>query len=127
MDKKIEWHPALEQEMKELSGKIQGKIEVGRNGREATREVVGERIAREIPDFIPKKGELSISVLPEYADAVSPELRLEVEKIVDDYWHDGNILKAVNAAAGKGAAVLDLFHDTLTGKMHDALKTEGLL
>lgn len=127
MDKKIEWHPALEAEMRELAGKINERVEVGADKYKAVHEAFGERIIKEVPVVNNKSQEATSSVLPKYAESISPELRLEVEKIIDELWHDGNISRAISAASKKGSAALDLFHDTVAGKAHGTLKAGGLL
>ena len=66
------------------------------------------------------------SVLPDYLQDSSADVKLQVEELVDLTLHQG-IEKAVKAAGKTNAFVLDAFHDALTDKLHGILKQKGIL
>jgi hypothetical protein len=66
------------------------------------------------------------SVLPDYLQDSSADVKLQVEKLIDLTLHQG-IEKAVKAAGKTNAFVLDAFHDALTDKLHDILKQKGVI
>ena len=65
-------------------------------------------------------------MLPQYLQQESPEIRLKVEKLVDLAFHKG-IGASISEAKKYGPFMLDAFHDTLTTKIYEELKSRNLL
>ncbi len=124
MEGKQELHPALEAEINRLSVEILS----GKHEGMANREIIRKSLAEGVPKETPKEpiGPLSGTVLSDYAAEESPEIRLYVEHIIDKLWHDGDLIAATNEAKKRGALILDIFHDSLTGKFHDIMKQRGI-
>ncbi len=89
-------------------------------------ELLKQSIARVIPlnkDEAPPK---PFTPLPAYADDAPPEVKLEIEYLLDIALHHG--LQKANAAARKSSDfVIDAFHDALAGKLYPEMKRRGLL
>jgi len=134
-------HEALEQDIARLSQEVRERQE--KSGAEdsetAVRETLRKRIYSESqaapasPSLggptpsAPVAGEGGASpILPAYLQKESPEMKLKVEELIDMTFHQG-IDKAVAEARQYGPFVLDAFHDTLTSKMHEELKSRGLI
>ena len=66
------------------------------------------------------------SALPAYMSAATPAAKMEVEDLVRMAFKEG-IAKATAAAGKSNPFILDAFHDTLAGKMHDELKKRKLI
>lgn len=64
--------------------------------------------------------------LPAYMKDASAQTKHEVEYLVNTALHKG-LDKANEEARKANSFVLDAFHDTLTGKLHDELQKRGLL
>ncbi|MEN9561039.1 MAG: hypothetical protein RIQ56_312 [Candidatus Parcubacteria bacterium] len=64
--------------------------------------------------------------LPEYVRDASPEVRLEIERLVDLAFHVG-IIKAVETAEAHSQFVFDAFHDALAGKLYPELQKRGIV
>lgn len=65
-------------------------------------------------------------LLPSYLTDVSPEIRLEVEYLLDIAYH-GGISKAVSEAKKSPDFIQDAFHDVLVSKLYPELKKRGIL
>jgi F0F1-type ATP synthase membrane subunit b/b' len=66
------------------------------------------------------------SVLPDYLENSEPEIKLEVEKLIDAVFHQG-IIQTIKEAQKSGPFVLDAFHDALTDKLYEELKKRKLI
>ncbi len=120
---KENFDPILESEIQQLARRVESKRdEVNFEAGAAVRESVSERIAEVLPE-----AKREFSILPGYAAEIPAEMKLRVEQIVDQFWHDGNLLAATTQAQKAGGLALDLFHDLLSGWAHDILKSKGLL
>ncbi len=65
-------------------------------------------------------------VLPNYLKDSPDEIKLQVEKLIDAFFHQG-IEKTVKEANQAGPFILDAFHDALTDKLHEELKKRKLI
>ncbi|TSC82202.1 MAG: Uncharacterized protein G01um101420_506 [Parcubacteria group bacterium Gr01-1014_20] len=65
-------------------------------------------------------------VLPDYAQSASPEVKLEIEALVEAAFTKG-VIEAANEASKSSAFVLDAFHDALTDKLYPELQKRGIL
>ncbi len=66
------------------------------------------------------------TIIPDYLKDSPPEIKLQVEKLVDSVFHQG-IEKTVKEANQAGPFILDAFHDALTDKLYDELKKRNLI
>ncbi|MBI3638432.1 hypothetical protein HY227_01665 [Candidatus Wolfebacteria bacterium] len=66
------------------------------------------------------------AVLPSYLDDSSPEIKHEVERLVEMAFNKG-IDAAVSEARKSNAFILDALHDALTDKVYKELKDRGML
>jgi len=64
--------------------------------------------------------------LPAYADAASPEVKLEIEYLIDTALRQG-IGKALNESKKSPYFVQDAFHDALAGKLYPELQRRGIV
>ncbi len=133
-----ELHTALEAELQQLAVQVGERMQQKNiESQSALREIVGERIQQAVPTpIVPVSTDAAStpisSVLPAYANEMPADQRLVIERLVDSFFHQGNVIKAIEEAAAyarskKSPEILDVFHDTLTGKMHDVLKERALL
>lgn len=68
----------------------------------------------------------SSTFLPDYLENAPPEVKLEVEYLLDLAFHQG--LAKANAEAKKSSPfVLDAFHDALAGKLYSELQKRGIV
>ena len=66
------------------------------------------------------------SPLPDYAQSASPEVKLEIEYLIDIAIHHG-VMKANASAAKSSPFVLDAFHDALAGKLYPVFQKKGIV
>ena len=66
------------------------------------------------------------SVLPAYMSSATPAQKLEVEDLLRTAFKDG-IAQATSVAQKSSPFVLDAFHDTLTGTLHEELKKRKMI
>ncbi len=92
--------------------------------REIIKSAIGGQIQSQTADTAPQNQ--PASVLPQYLQQESPEMQLKVEELVDLAFHKG-IEASVKEAKKYGPFILDAFHDSLTGKIYDELKSRKLL
>lgn len=65
-------------------------------------------------------------ILPDYLKDSPLEIKLQVEKLIDAFFHQG-IEKTIKEAQKNNGFVLDAFHDALTDKLHEELKKRKLI
>ncbi|MDO8584566.1 MAG: hypothetical protein Q7R85_00400 [bacterium] len=132
MEQKFDEHGSLEADMKRLA------VEVERQKEIESREVIKAALGAKIREGEPAGGagheaaaSAGASPLPAYSDDATPEMRLKVEQLVDVAWHKGIDAAVAEARAlakqKDGPALLDMFHDALTGKLHEEMVRRGLL
>jgi hypothetical protein len=68
----------------------------------------------------------SNSPLPAYAQSAAPEIRLEIEYLLDIALHKG-IGIALSESAKSPYFVQDAFHDALAGRLYLELQKRGLM
>ena len=131
MEPQFDEHKILEEDMKRLA------VEVERQKETESREVIKAALGAKIHEEAPASGaresasSAAASPLPSYFGDATPEMRLKVEQLVDVAWHKGVDAAVAEARAfakqKDGAALLDMFHDALTGKLHEEMVRRGLL
>ena len=72
------------------------------------------------------KQAFSNSPLPAYAQGAAPEIRLEIEYLLDIALHKG-IGVALSESAKSPYFVQDAFHDALAGRLYPELQKRGLM
>lgn len=121
-------HQALEDDMKQLAkeiGRHRESPETGHLRDEALlkRSVQSFTTASNGPIAPPTDLQ---NPLPQYITESDPEVKIEVEYLLDVAFHQG-ILKADREARKTNPFVLDAFHDALVKKLYPNLKDQGLL
>jgi hypothetical protein len=118
-------HKAIEEDIERLSHVVSVVKE-----QPASKDVSGHEVVRQslrvFASSTQKPPLQSVGPLPDYVKDVSPEIRLEIERLVDLAFHQG-ILTATEAAAAHGQFVVDAFHDTLAGKLYPELQKRGII
>ncbi len=71
-------------------------------------------------------GEDTASPLPAYAQNAAPEVRLEIEYLLDVALHKG-IAAAMAASEKSPYFVQDAFHDALAGRLYPELQRRGIV
>ncbi|MEK7114515.1 MAG: hypothetical protein AAB832_00405, partial [Patescibacteria group bacterium] len=70
--------------------------------------------------------QIGSQVLPDYLKDSPVEIKLQVEKLIDAFFHQG-VEKTIKEAQKNGDFVLDAFHDALIDKLHEELKKRKLI
>lgn len=130
------YESALEADMERLAEQI-------RSGHEQpeTRTASGQEIVKEALRVFPQSPnhaqptsspsadsstQPSHGPLPAYAESASPEMKLEIEYLLDMALRQG-IGKALHESKKSPYFVQDAFHDALAGKLYPELKKRGVL
>jgi len=79
-----------------------------------------------VPTPVTDARAFSNSPLPAYAQNASPEIRLEIEYLLDIALHKG-ISSALSESAKSPYFVQDAFHDALAGRLYPELQKRGLV
>ncbi|MCL5004423.1 MAG: hypothetical protein M1170_00545 [Patescibacteria group bacterium] len=126
-------HKALEADIERLSKEIAEKRNLLEHKDLSDRELVKQTLhpiikqtAVQPQAAASQPSSAQSSVLPDYLQDSSTDVKLQVEELIDLTLHQG-IEKAVKAAGKTNAFVLDAFHDALTDKLHGILKQKGIL
>jgi hypothetical protein len=69
---------------------------------------------------------LAQKILPDYLENEEPEIKLTIEKLIDEVFHEG-LDKTIKKASQAGPFFLDAFHDALADKLFDELKKRKLI
>ncbi len=122
---------ALEQDIIRLSTEVKNRAEKMSPQEISHREIVKSAISAQIQaqqtaQAAPETSEQPSPMLPQYLQRESPEVRLKVEELVDFAFHKG-IDASISEAKKFGPFILDAFHDTLTTKLYEELKSRNLL
>ncbi len=129
---------ALEADMKTLAAEIHRTQEMkdvkNMEGLDAVKEAIRAfpQLGHELPDdngvpVPPANGQsFSNSPLPAYAQDAPPEIRLEIEYLLDIALHKG-IGAALSESAKSPYFVQDAFHDALAGRLYPELQKRGLM
>src|SRR3989344_2983705 len=122
-------HSALEKDMERLSKEIRERKESSANLRTSDRDALQSVLAQRIQSQALTPEEPAApenDVLPVYLQKESPEIQLKVEELIDVTFHKG-IDASISEAKKYGPYILDAFHDTLTSKLYDELRSRGLV
>jgi len=126
---------ALETDMHQLAQEIKRNRETPELQNAGERELVKEAIrafpaetgsqAAAAPAAAPASASTN-SPLPAYASTASPEVKLEIEYLLDIALRAG-IGKAMSEAQKSPYFVQDAFHDALAGKLYPELQKRGIV
>ena len=119
-------HRAIEADIERLSAEISIIKEKPQNRDVSGHEIVRQSVRAFVQVSPQNTTTQSDGPLPAYMKDVTPDVRLEVERLVDLAFHEG-ILKANEAAQAHSPFVLDAFHDALAGKLYPELQKRGLV
>jgi len=130
-------HEALEADMKRLAAEINHHRERAEMKNVPERELLKEAIrafprfenapsAAEIPVPTPQAQNSAKSPLPDYAEDAAPEVKLEIEYLLDCALYKG-LGKALAEADKSPYFVRDAFHDALAGKLYPELQKRGII
>ena len=121
---------ALEQDMIRLSNEVKLRaekapsMEISR--REIVRSVIGSQIQAQSSRPAAEAQSEPSTMLTQYLQEESPEVRLKIEELVDVAFHKG-IDASIAEAKKYGPFIIDALHDTLTTKLYEELKSRNLL
>lgn len=125
----------IEQEIAELSKQIEQKRNLleSQKGiieeKEVVREVLGEKI-KQVSPVPPASSPAGTTAKPgvgtSYLDSVDPETEAEVNRLLGIVFSKG-IEAAISEAERDDAYLMDAFHDALTDKMYEEMRTRGMV
>lgn len=127
-------HEILEADIERLAQEIKARREQSEVKNLSDREIVKEALKslsglsqnQASSQTAQSKEDSSLDFLPGYMKSVPPEVKLEVEYLLDIAFHEG--LSKANAEAKKSSPfVLDAFHDALAGKLYPELQKRGIV
>jgi hypothetical protein len=136
MDAQPSFEQALESDMHQLAAEISAQREQ-REMKDATEKELVKEAIRSFPgvhkdeevlkaEVFPQKMTAGSSPLPAYAQTAAPEVKLEIEYLLDVALNKG--LGAALAESKKSPDfVQDAFHDTLVGKLYPILQQKGIV
>jgi len=135
----LSFEHSLEADMKTLAAEIHRAQEMkdvkNREGMDVVREAIrafpkldhGSENGVPVPTPAIGSGQqFSNSPLPAYAQTAAPEVRLEIEYLLDIALHKG-IGAALSESAKSPYFVQDAFHDALAGRLYPELQKRGVV
>jgi len=122
-------HEVLEAEIRKLAEEIKAiKIKAEKNHL-SEEEIIKKSLSALTP--IPQKptvqSQPSPGPLPSYAQSFPPEVKLEIEYLLDLAFHEGIVKALQKAQETNNPAIIDAFHDALVGKLYQELKERKIL
>ena len=125
-------HSALERDIERLSKEIAEKRNLpeykGVPERELVKQALQPIIRKDFTQTAQSAAQPTAekSFLPDYLKDLSAETKLQVEQLIDLTFHQG-IKKVVARARRANPFILDAFHDALTDKLYEELKSRNLI
>lgn len=127
-------HSILEVDIERLSKEIAEKRNLLEHRNLSERELIKKSLKPMITQITSDKRQaitddrqqIGIQILPNYLKDSPAEIKFQVEKLIDAFFHQG-IKKTIKEAQKSGGFVLDAFHDALTDKLHEELKKRKLI
>jgi hypothetical protein len=137
MDSSSSFEHVLETDMKTLAAEIHHTQEMkdakNMEGLDAVKEAIRAfpQLNHEMPDgngvpMPPTTPGQAASPLPTYAQNAAPEIKLEIEYLLDIALRKG-ISAALSESAKSPYFVQDAFHDALAGRLYPELQKRGLV
>jgi len=124
-------YEAIENDMKRLAAEIKAIKIKAESNHISEQEIIKRSLSALTP--IPPKNpqtiekQISNSPLPQYTEFLFPEIKLEIEYLLDMAFREGITKALKKAQKSKDPLILDAFHDALAGKLHSELKKRGIL
>ena len=129
----------LEKDLQRLAAEVKSQRERPEMTNAAEKELLKEAI-RSFPELKPANagasgaavpasdasGDASGSPLPAYAQSAPPEVKLEIEYLLDTALRQG-IGKALSESVKSPYFVQDAFHDALAGRLYPELQRRGIV
>ena len=123
------FHEALEHDLQKLTAEVKEKRLQNGIEQQSEKEILKQSLqafsvqsATAPASSVPE--EPSKPFLPDYMKASDPQVKLEVEKLVDLVFH-GSLIKAISEAKKHSPFIEDAFHDALVDKLLPELKKRG--
>jgi len=137
MDSSSSFEQALEADIKTLAAEVQRTQETkdmnNAEGLSVIKEAIrafpqldGAASQNGVPVPIPAAAVQANSPLPAYAQTAAPEIKLEIEYLLDLAFQKG-IGTALAESAKSPYFVQDAFHDALAGKLYPEMQKRGLI
>ncbi|HVN26080.1 MAG TPA: hypothetical protein VMT99_00295 [Candidatus Paceibacterota bacterium] len=123
---------ALESDMRQLAAEIEKHREAPEMQSASEQDLIRESLRALAPVPRPQQAAPANAAptaqgpLPAYADAASPETKLEIEYLIDVALKQG-IGKAFDESAKSPYFVQDAFHDALAGRLYPELQRRGIV
>lgn len=136
MDTQPSFEQALESDMHQLASEISAKREQ-REMKDATEQQLVREAIRAFPgvrkdeealkaEVFPQKITAQSSPLPAYAQTAAPEVKLEIEYLLEIAFSKG-LGPALAESKKSPDFVQDAFHDALAGKLYPMLQKKGVV
>lgn len=126
-------HNIIEQDIERLTREIKERQLTAESKGVSERELIKQTIyplvkQRSAPVIQLAEPSLSAEerMLPDYLKDSPQEIKLKVEQLIDLTFHHG-IEKAASEARKSNPFILDAYHDALTDKLYEELKSRGLI
>jgi len=129
-------HNIIEQDIKRLSQEIAEKRNLAEYKELSEKELIKQTLEpiikpaasgqQQPPAIVKASATDEQAILPDYLKDSPNEIKIQVEKLVDAVFHQG-INKTIKEAQKAGPFILDAFHDALTDKLYEELKTRKYL
>lgn len=122
----------IEQEIADLTKQIEAKRRILESEKgiieekEIVRDVVAEKISGSIPSFSSQKSQIKNDKSISYLDNVDSETEETVNGLISIAFSKG-IEAAIKEAENYDAYIMDAFHDAMTDKVYDQMKSQGLV
>ena len=136
MDQPQSFEQALESDMHQLATEINAQRERREMKDVAEKELVKEAIrafpgvhSAEAPlatEVFPQSTSNTQSPLPAYAQGAAPEVKLEIEYLLDIAFQKG-LAAALGESKKSPEYVQDAFHDALAGKLYPIMQQKGMV
>jgi hypothetical protein len=121
-----EEHAHLEEDITRLSHEVQRIKEAPENRGLSGKELIKKSLQALPPTVSLPSEPQGDGALPSYAAGMPPEIKLEIERLLDLAFHKG-IMQANEEARQHEPFVLDAFHDALAGRLYLKFQKRGVV
>ena len=120
--------PSFEKDLQKLAFEVKNYQEKPETKGLSAPEIIKKALEAATPNPVlkPAPNDGDDSLLPGYAKAASPSIKVEVESLIQKAM-EGGIFAAAEEARKSSPYVLDAFHDAITGRLHEELEKRGML
>jgi hypothetical protein len=124
-------YEAIEADIKKLAEEVKRLKIKAETNHLSEQEIIKKSLSAMVPiaqvQSQTQKKEPSDKPIPKYAESFSPELQLEIEYLLHTAFTEGITKALADAQKSNNPAVLDAFHDALSGKLYEELKQRKIL